>query len=95
MYLFTSILCGISTGGLEVKNEKAFNTVVIVTNLLFTPINALVILSFLGNVFGKLKDKDLEMSKASKFFMILAVIIILIVIFETRYMGEFIRGLHV
>lgn len=42
--------------GIHIKSEEALNDTVTVMKLIFTPVNALIILSVLGNVFGKMKD---------------------------------------
>lgn len=56
VYFITSAICSLGTKGISIKSEEALNDTVTVMNLIFTPINALIILSILGNVFGKMKD---------------------------------------
>lgn len=56
MYFITAAICSMGTKGISIKSEEALNDTVTVMKLIFTPINALIILSTLGNVFGKMKD---------------------------------------
>ena len=51
------MICGMDAKGIEVKSEEALNDTVTVMKLIFTPVNALIILSALGNTLGKVKDK--------------------------------------
>lgn len=93
MYLLTSIICKMGEAGLNSKNEEALNDVTSVMKWIFTPINSMVVLGILGNVFGKIKDKVIDTSKAGKRIIILLVIFIIMLIFETNYIGGFIQSL--
>lgn len=93
IYALTSMICGISTKGIEVKSEDALNDTVSVMKFIFTPINSMIILSFLGNIFGKVKDQAIDTSKAGKHILILLVAFIIILVFETSYIGNFVTGL--
>lgn len=93
MYLLTSIICKIGETGLNAKNEQALNDVTSVMKWIFTPINSMVVLGTLGNVLGKVKDKIIDTSKAGKRIIILLVIFIIMLIFETNYIGGFIQSL--
>ncbi len=55
MYFITSLICSMNAKGINVK-EEALNDVQSVIKLIFTPINSLIVLSYLGNTFGKVKD---------------------------------------
>ena len=50
----------------------------------------LLYLPAFGNLFSKVKDNTIDTKKASKRFMILLIVLILIIVFETNYIGEFI-----
>lgn len=82
-----------NTKGLQVSNEAALKDTLSVMKFIFTPINSMIILSFLGNIFGKVKDQVIDSSKAGKNILILAVAFIIILVFETSYIGSFITGL--
>lgn len=57
IYFLTSIICNIETKGIVVENEQAINDVKSVIKAIFTPINSIIILSTLGNTFGKVKER--------------------------------------
>ncbi len=91
IYFLTSIICNIKAKGIVVQNEQAINDVISVIKAIFTPINSIIILSTLGNVFGKVKDGVISTDKAGKRIMIILVIFLLVLIFEANYIGDFIQ----
>lgn len=93
MYIITAGICMIDSKGINIKSEEALKDTVTVMKLIFTPINSLIILSFLGNTFGKVKDKIIEPEKAGRRTVIILIVFIFILIFEANYIGDFIRGL--
>ena len=92
MYAITSIICAIGSNGIVVENEEALKQTVNVVKLIFTPINALMLLAILGNTFGKVKDQVLEKEKASKRTIIFIILFIIVLFFETSYIRNFIEG---
>ena len=56
MYFITSIICTMNGKWISSNKVSALNDVESVLNLIFTPINSLIVLSLLGNTFGKVKD---------------------------------------
>lgn len=60
VYFITAWICSTGTKGIHIKSEEALNDTVTVMKLIFTPVNALIILSTLGNVFGKMKDQTIR-----------------------------------
>ena len=93
MYIITSIICNLDAKGIHVKSEAALNDILTVMKLIFTPINSMIVLASLGNVFGKIKDRSIEPNKAGMRIIIIVLIFILILIFETGYIGNFINNL--
>lgn len=93
MYALTAMICNLNTKGIQVKSEAALADTVSVMKLIFTPINAMIVLSTLGNTFGKAKDQVIDAGQAGKRIIILLVLFILILVFETNYIGSFIQGL--
>ncbi len=93
MYFVTSVLCYINLKGVEIKNEQALHDILSVVKMIFTPLNAMVMLSLIGNTLGKAKDQVIDTDKAGKRLLILAIVFIIILIFETNYIGHFIKGL--
>ena len=93
MYLLTLIICKMGVGGLKVNSEEALKEITSVMTWIFTPINAMIVLGALGNVFGKVKDEIIDTSKAGKRIIILLIIFIVMLIFETNYIAGFIQNL--
>lgn len=93
MYILTSIICNIDAREIVVKNEMALNDTLTVMKLIFTPINSMVLLATLGNVFGKVKDRVYDTEKAGKRVVIILIIFVILLIFEKGYIGDFIRNL--
>lgn len=93
MYLLTLVICKIGAGGLNIKSEEALKEITSVMTWIFTPINAMIVLGTLGNVFGKVKDEIIDTSKAGKRIIILLIIFIVVLIFETNYIAGFIQNL--
>ena len=93
MYILTSIICNIDTRGVQVKSEAALKDVTTVMKLIFTPINSIVLLASIGNVFGKVKDKVYGTDKAGKRVIIILAVFVILLIFEKGYIGEFITNL--
>jgi len=92
MYGITSIICAVDTSGIEVKNEQALKDTISVVKWIFTPINALIALTSIGNTLGKAKDQEITTDKAGKRLMIILIALIVIFVFESSYIKSFING---
>lgn len=90
MYGITSIICAIDINDIQVDNEQAINDTLNVIKMIFTPINSMIILSSLGNTFGKAKDQEITTEKAGRRTILILIAFIIILIFETNYIGDFI-----
>lgn len=93
MYIVTSVVCGIAVGGIAVKSEKALEDTMLIMKLIYTPINSMIVLGTLGNVFGKLKDHSLETDKIGKRLMIMIVLFIIVLVVESSYLGGFVQDI--
>lgn len=93
MFVITTVICNIKISGITIENEEALKETVNVMKIIFIPINAMIGLSPIGNVLGKLKDKVIELEKAKKRLIIILVIFVLMLIFEANYIGNFITDL--
>lgn len=92
MYIITSVICAISTGKIEVQDERILNDVVGTAKWIFTPINALIVIGSIGNTIGKAKDKIISSDKAGKRLVIIGFCTIIIFIFEVNYISNFVSG---
>ena len=93
MYGITSIICSIKSNGIKVNNVNAINDTLGVIKMIFTPMNAMILLAPLGNIFGKAKDKGISADSAGKRLLLLIIIFVIIIIFEANYIGGFITNL--
>ena len=93
MYFIISIICNISSSKLVVENEQALRDVLMVVKLIFTPINTMLLLAPVGNVFGKLKDQTINTDKGGKRLIVILIVFIVAMVFEARYIGSFINTL--
>lgn len=92
MYGITSLMCTTNINGVQVKNGQALEDTVSVMKWIFTPINALIALCSIGNTLGKAKDQEITPDKAGKRLMIIGIALIIIFIFESNYIRNFITG---
>ncbi|MCI8519690.1 MAG: hypothetical protein HFJ51_06620 [Clostridia bacterium] len=93
MYFVTSIVGSAATSGINVKSDLALRDALVSMQLLFTPINSMIVFGVLGNIFGKLKDKAIEADKAGKRVIIMLAIFIVILVIEASYIGGFVRDI--
>ena len=93
MYGITCIICTIKSDGIKTTNQAAINDTLGVIKMLFTPINAIILLAPLGNIFGKVKDKVIKAEAARRILLIYSILFIIIIIFEVKYIGSFISNL--
>lgn len=93
MYGITSIMCAMKSNGIKVDNADAINDTLGVIKMIFTPINAMILLAPIGNILGKAKDETITTDSAGKRLAILLAVFVIIIIFETNYIGSFITNL--
>ncbi len=89
MYIITTIICNIAIS--NIQNKQILGAIIKVTKMIFTPVNGMIGLSLVGNTFGKAKDKTITTKKAGRRLIGILVIFICILIFETNYIGDFIK----
>lgn len=92
MYGITSLMCTTNINGVQIKSGQALEDTVSVMKWIFTPINALIALCSIGNTLGKAKDQEITPDKAGKRLMIIGIALIIIFIFESNYIRNFITG---
>lgn len=89
MYIITNIICSIAIRNIE--NKEILKEILKVVKMIFTPVNGMIGLSFLGNTFGKAKDKVITIDKAGRRLIGILIMFIIILVFETNYIGSFIQ----
>lgn len=90
--ILTIILCQISSKGIQ-ANENYINVTKQVAIWLFSPINAILFLPYIGNMLNKYKGKKINKEQLTKRMIILFVILVVVIIFEIGYMKDFEMGL--
>jgi len=80
------ILFNISKGGVTYPNEEVFKQIRKMLLLLFIPMNGLVILPYLASIIEKVKLEEIESEELKKKIIIFAIILIVAVIFECKYL---------
>lgn len=93
MYIVTAIIFVIASRGIQSENNASINKMLNTIKMIFTPLNAMIVCTPLGNIIGKAKDKDINMQKTKRRLIILLVAIIVIFAFEVNYIRDFINNL--
>lgn len=91
--LVTLIIFNISTSGIEYEN---YNMIANVRNMLvavFTPVNGLIVMPYVANMIGKIKQEDITQPEFKKKTIIIGIIFILILIFECNYFKDMQMGI--
>lgn len=90
--IITNIICYISLNGINYENTEksliAKNTIL----KIFVPINLLIYFAPIGVFFNKYKDNMIKKENLNKKCIIVTVIFIIILFFETSYIEDFFRG---
>ena len=84
--IVTVILFNFSSKGIEYQVEEMFTTIRNVTILAIMPINAILLLRYLGKQIGKLRFDKITEDEFSKRIIIFAIILIAFAIFEVKYL---------
>lgn len=95
MYIVTSIVGNIATSGINVKSELALKDALLAMELLFTPINSMIVFASLGNIFGKLKENNIGTDKAGMRAIIMLVVFVIMLIIEASIIGGFVKDVLV
>ena len=91
--IMTTIICFISSNNINTENTQYISIIRNTSILLFSPINSIIFIPYIGNLLNKYKDNRLDEEQIKKRLIILAIILILIVIFELDYIKAFQVGL--
>ncbi len=91
-FLLTLIICNISLNGTN-TNSNYINIVKNTAILLFSPINAIISMPYICNVFNKYKEERINKVQLQRKLLIFAVILVIILVLETGYIKDFELGL--
>ena len=91
--LITVLLFNFSSRGIEYTVHEIFTTIRNITILAIMPINAILILPYLGKQIAKLRFDEITEDKFSKRIILFAVILIAFAIFEVKYLNAMQLGI--
>ena len=83
--IMTTIICFISSNNINTENTQYISIIRNTSILLFSPINSIIFIPYIGNLLNKYKDNRLDEEQIKKRLNILAIKLILIVIFQLGY----------
>lgn len=87
--LFTTIICSITTAKIDIENKQIIGITRITEILIFSPINSIIWLPFIGSSLGKYKLKEINDAKLKKRAIIEIILIIITLIIEIGYIENF------
>lgn len=92
IFIVTWIIVLFSSSGIEI--EKSYLKVANTTSLLiFSPVNTILALPYLGNILNKYKQKRLGEENVKRRLIILGVVLLIVTIIEINYIKTFELGL--
>ncbi len=92
MGIVTLIVFNISASGVDYQNKDMIANVRNVIVLVFTPINAFIVMPFIANLVNKLSMEEITESKVKKGVIISIIVLIVILIFECGYFTDIQSG---
>lgn len=90
--IVTFILCNIVAGKIEGYQKELINTTKNIAVLLFSPINFIILIPYLGNILSKNREETIDDTQLKKRFIIFAILLILVIIVELGYIKNFYLG---
>lgn len=93
VYLITFVIFSISKIGIDYKNKDAMKLIQTIFVMLFTIVNGYVILPYVFKKLKQINNEEIEKEKIIRSLIILAIIFIIIAIFEVSYLGNMQNGI--
>lgn len=93
VYLITFVIFSISKIGIDYKNKDAMKLMQTIFVMLFTIVNGYVILPYVFKKLNQINNEEIEKEKIIRSLIILAIIFIIIAIFEVSYLGNMQNGI--
>ncbi len=88
MYGITSIVFQMAKKGMNYPNMELQNSTKHILVAIFTGVNGIIIMPQIGKMLDKINEDQMEKSKFQKRILILAIVFIACLIFETSYMKQ-------
>ena len=93
VYLITFVIFSISKIGIDYQNKDAMNLIQTIFVMLFTIVNGYIILPYVFKKLNQINNEEIEKEKIIRSLIILAIIFIIIAIFEVSYLGNMQNGI--
>ncbi len=93
VYLITFVIFSISKIGIDYQNKDAMKLIQTIFVMLFTIVNGYIILPYVFKKLNQINDEEIEKEKIIRSLIILAIIFIIIAIFEVSYLGNMQNGI--
>lgn len=91
--IITFIIVSIGVAGINAYNNNYAFIVKITPILIFAPINVIITIPYIANLLNKYKANKIDSNNLKRRIIILAILFIVIAIFEISYIKEFQIGL--
>ena len=92
-WLITSIIFYISSNGLEYMNVEVKNEISKILVLVFTPINGIAFMPYMGKKMSQLKFDEIEIQEAIKKVAIVLVLLLILFAIEVQYLESIQQGI--
>lgn len=93
VYLITFVIFSISKIGIDYQNKDAMKLIQTIFVMLFTIVNGYIILPYVFKKLNQINNEEIEKEKIIRSLIILAIIFIIIAIFEVSYLGNMQNGI--
>lgn len=91
--ILTTIICSITSSQIKIGNKEQIKITKTTAILIFSPINAIIFLPFVGNTLNKYKEENIDNEKIKKRLILLGVLVIIVMMIELGYIKDFQNGL--
>ena len=95
MYIITLIIFNISKNGITYQNIESEKIVRNVLVLIFTSLNGMITLPYIGRLLNKVNEDEITKKAFSKKVLILIIVFIVCLIFECDYLKDTQTGINV
>lgn len=93
VYLITFVIFSISKIGIDYQNKDAMKLIQTIFVMLFTIVNGYIILPYVFKKLNQINNEEIEKEKIIRSLIILAIIFIIVAIFEVSYLGNMQNGI--
>lgn len=93
VYLITFVIFSISKIGIDYQNKDAMKLIQTIFVMLFTIVNGYILLPYVFKKLNQINNEEIEKEKIIRSLIILAIIFIIIAIFEVSYLGNMQNGI--